>query len=74
MKKGDTIKCSDKEELINCMQALQEAGIYTDFLYEKDGAKGYWLIVEGIEHDSNNSSTKNSNNSCSNINTTGNHV
>lgn len=45
MKKGDTIKCNDKEELIELMEDLAHEGIETDFLYEKDGEKGLWLIV-----------------------------
>ena len=49
LKKGDTIRCSDPDDLIKVMTDLQEAGVWTDFLYEKDGVKGYWLIVTKIE-------------------------
>lgn len=49
---GDTIKCKDNDDLIETMRTLQEQGIDTDFLFEKDGEKGKWLIVEGISKDS----------------------
>ena len=46
---GDTIKCHDKNDLIDTMKSLQKEGIYCDFMFLKDGNKGYWLIVEGSE-------------------------
>ena len=46
---GDTIKCHDKNGLIDTMESLQKEGIYCDFMFLKDGKKGYWLIVEGSE-------------------------
>lgn len=42
---GDTIKCHDKEEMIDLMIELAKEGIETDFLHEKDGEKGLWLEV-----------------------------
>ena len=45
---GDTIKCSDPDDLINTMYALAKEHIETDFMYEKDGEKGYWLKVVKI--------------------------
>lgn len=45
MKKGDTIKCHDINDLVNTMQNLAMVDIETDFVYEKDGEKGYWLVV-----------------------------
>lgn len=48
LKKGDTIKCHDKEEMINLMYELQKENIETDFIYEKDGVKGLWLIVTNV--------------------------
>lgn len=45
---GDTIKCSTKEELVEWMTTLAKDDIETDFLYEKDGEKGYWLVVEKV--------------------------
>ena len=49
LKAGDTIKCADKEDLLNAHNDLALNGVYTDFLYEKDGEQGLWLIVEKIK-------------------------
>lgn len=48
LKKGDTIKCS-KDEIVDVMTELEKEGVTTDFLYEKDGEKGYWLVVLKVE-------------------------
>lgn len=49
LKKGDTIKCHDGEELLDLMKELEKEGYGTDFLFEKDGEKGLWLeITKGI--------------------------
>ena len=45
LKKGDTIKCSCKEEMIDISCELEEEGYYTDFMYEKDGEKGFWVVI-----------------------------
>lgn len=45
LKAGDTIKCADKEDMVNTMMNLAKEDIETDFLYEKDGEKGLWLEV-----------------------------
>ena len=45
LKSGDTIKCSDAEDMIKTMNELEKYDIQTDFLYEKDGEKGYWLEI-----------------------------
>ena len=45
---GDTIKCHDKEEMVQLMAELEKEDIHTDFLYEKDGVKGLWLVV--VDH------------------------
>ena len=45
MKPGDTIKCTNKEVLLTTHNELTLNGVYTDFLYEKDGKKGLWLEV-----------------------------
>lgn len=45
LKVGDTIKCSDAGEMIDYMYALARDGYETDFMYEKDGIRGYWLII-----------------------------
>lgn len=39
LKVGDTIKCYDKEDLLNTHNDLALNGVYTDFLYEKTGSK-----------------------------------
>ena len=44
---GDTIKCHDKEEMAQLMTELEKEDIPTDFLYEKKGVKGLWLVVVG---------------------------
>lgn len=46
---GDTIKCYDKEDLLNTHNALAKSGITTESEYELNGEKGYWLVVEKIE-------------------------
>jgi hypothetical protein len=46
---GDTIECHDKNDLIDTMEILQKEGIYCDWMFEKEGKKGYWLIVKGSE-------------------------
>ena len=50
---GDTIKCADRDDAVNTMMELAENGIETDFLYEKDGKRGLWLVIEGIEDETN---------------------
>ena len=45
LKSGDTIKCSDAEDMIKTMNELEKYDIQTDFLYEKDGEKGSWLEI-----------------------------
>ena len=42
LKAGDTIKCRDA---IRMSEELLKSGIYTDFLYYKDGKRGLWLEV-----------------------------
>lgn len=49
VKVGDTIKCHDKDEMLQVMTNLAKRGIFTDFMYEKDGMEGYWLVVEKVE-------------------------
>ena len=45
LKVGDTIKCANKEDLLNTHNELALNGVFTDFLYEKDGKQGLWLEV-----------------------------
>lgn len=44
---GDTIKCSDKDNLINTMTGLAKDGIQTDFDYSKKDE--YRLVVIQID-------------------------
>lgn len=48
LKVGDVIKCNDKNDMAKMTIELGSHGVYTDFIYEKDGQHGYWLVVEGI--------------------------
>lgn len=47
-KVGDTIKCHDADDMIRTCTELAKSDIKTDFMYEKDGEKGCWLIV--VDH------------------------
>lgn len=49
LKVGDTIKCRDKDDMVSTFMELQKCGINSDFLYEKDGEKGLWLVIEENE-------------------------
>lgn len=49
-KVGDTICCHDAEEMVNTMMDLAEHGYDTDFVYEQEGERGYWLRVTEV-HD-----------------------
>ena len=48
LKVGDTIKCKTAGEMICVMYDLRKENIETDFLYEKDGQEGLWLIVKKV--------------------------
>lgn len=45
LKVGDTIKCFDEKDLINTHNELSKSGIQTDFVYEINGIKGFFLEV-----------------------------
>ena len=47
LKIGDTIKCSDADDMVDTMNELVKSGVETDFLYKKDGKEGFWLVVTG---------------------------
>lgn len=49
LKVGDTIKCHDKDEMVEINIALEIENIHTDFMYEKDGKRGLWLVVTSTE-------------------------
>lgn len=47
---GDTIKCHDPQDMIEIDQELIAGGGYeTEFVYEMDGNKGYWIEIIGRE-------------------------
>lgn len=46
LKVGDTIQCADADDMVNTMTDLARNNVQTDFMYEKDGQKGFWLVVE----------------------------
>ena len=48
LKVGDTIKCHDKDDLIKTMTELAKCDIVTDFLYEKEGEHGLWLVITKV--------------------------
>lgn len=48
LKVGDTIKCANKEDLLTTHNELALNGVYTDFLYEKDGKEGLLLEVTRV--------------------------
>ena len=50
---GATIKCNSAEDMANMTTALGREGIMTDFLYEKDGVSGYWLVVTEVTSNDN---------------------
>lgn len=45
----DTIQCNDADEMVEVHHTLSMQGYKTDFLYEKDGNKGYWIKILGKE-------------------------
>jgi hypothetical protein len=51
IKTGDIIYCHDVEDMIHTSEELANSDIETDFLYERDGEKGYFLEVTKGEYD-----------------------
>jgi hypothetical protein len=49
LKPGDMIECVDKEDMVETMMQLAQEDVETEFVYERDGVKGYWLEVIRIE-------------------------
>lgn len=49
LKAGDTIKCNTPHEMAELMTTLAKEDIETDFLYEKDGKRGYWLEIKNCK-------------------------
>lgn len=46
LRPGDTIKCHNYEEQHKVLEDLKKKGIKSDYLYEKDGKEGMWIIVK----------------------------
>lgn len=46
---GDMIKCHNKNDMIDTSVGLAQVNVQTDFRYEHDGVKGFWLIVTEVE-------------------------
>lgn len=51
LKKGDTIRCHDKDDMLNTDLELCRLGYNTDYMYEKDGKTGYWIEILGKTED-----------------------
>lgn len=48
LKVGDTIRCAGAADMVSHMYLLASMNIETDFMYQKDGEKGYWLVVTEV--------------------------
>lgn len=51
LKVGATIKCRDKEDMVEIMLELAKEGVETDILWEKDGVRGLWLEVTEVREE-----------------------
>nr|DAJ11666.1 MAG TPA: breakpoint cluster region protein [Caudoviricetes sp.] len=49
LKPGDTIKCSNTEEMIYLQTELAKEDIQVDFVYERNGEKGLWLLITSVK-------------------------
>ena len=46
LRAGDTIKCHNYEEQHKVLEDLKKKGIKSDYLYEKDGKAGMWILIK----------------------------
>lgn len=46
LRAGDTIKCQSYKQMHDVLEELKKKGIHSDYLYEKDGKAGMWIIVK----------------------------
>ena len=46
---GDTIKCSNTDEMLYLQAELAKEDIYVDFEYERNGEKGLWLLITSVK-------------------------
>lgn len=52
LRKGDYVRCKDKNDMVNIMCELQDKDIEVEFCYELNGKKGFWLeITKGADDD-----------------------
>lgn len=42
------IRCKDSDDLIELTHEYEAEGYDTDFCYEKEGVKGFWLEIKGM--------------------------
>lgn len=48
LKIGDTIHCLSPREAAYIAERLGRDGYDWEFMYEKDGEQGIWIVIEGI--------------------------
>lgn len=46
LKAGDTVKCFNHEDMRHVLESLKKQGYKADYLYEKDGKEGMWIIIK----------------------------
>lgn len=46
LKAGDTVKCFSYEDMHHVLESLKKQGYKADYLYEKDGKSGMWIIIK----------------------------
>ena len=49
LKLGDTIKCSNADKMIYLQTELAKEDIQVDFVYERNGEKGLWLLITSVK-------------------------
>ena len=45
---GDTIRCSDKDDMVSLFMTLSAEGYEPEFCYERGGEKGYWIEIMDV--------------------------
>lgn len=48
LKNGDYIECKNQDEMVVLHYGLKDEHIRTEYVYEKDGKKGFWLKVKRV--------------------------
>ena len=44
---GDMIKCFDVDDMVKTDRDINQLGYDTEYIYEHDGKKGYWILIIG---------------------------